>query len=355
VNQAKGIISMMGIILAVAIIFYFATTDRSSDLQLIGTVDSNQVVVSAKITGRIEKLTVDEGSEVHQGDLIAQLDTAELQAQELAASANVASLRSRVSGTQSTEILTQGTTVSDVAGAQARVQSAHASLAQAQANLEKAQLDARRMDSLAGQGVASQQDKDQTDAALKAQQALVNSLGEQVRAADADLKSAIARTHQAGAARSTVADTRAQQASAEADRTQAEARLAYARVTAPVSGIVSVRVARQGEVVNPGQPIVTIVDLSDTWVRAPLPETYADRIALGDSLKVLLPDGKTVDGKVIFKAVEADFATQRDVSRSKRDIKTIILKVAVDNSRKNLVPGMTAIVLVPKSKLEGRS
>src|SRR5207237_5856701 len=116
-----------------------------------------------------------------------------------------------------------------------------------------------------------------------------------------------------------------------------------------------VRVARQGEVVNPGQPIVTIVDLSDTWVRAPLPETYADRIALGDSLKVRLPDGKTVDGKVIFKAVEADFATQRDVSRSKRDIKTVVLKVAVDNSRKNLVPGMTATVLVPKSKLEGRA
>jgi len=94
--------------------------------------------------------------------------------------------------------------------------------------------------------------------------------------------------------------------------------------------------------------------LGDTWVRAPLPETYADRIALGDTLKVRLPSGQIVDGKVIFKAVESDFATQRDVGRRKRDIKTFVLKLAVDNREKKLAPGMTAEVLVPKSKLENK-
>jgi HlyD family secretion protein len=110
-------------------------------------------------------------------------------------------------------------------------------------------------------------------------------------------------------------------------------------------------VAREGEVVAPGAPIVTIIDLGETWVRAPLPETYADKIGIGDELKVRMPGGDIVTGKVITKGVEADFATQRDVSRRKRDIKTVQLKLSISNPNRAFVPGMTAIVLVPKSKL----
>ena len=63
--------------------------------------------------------------------------------------------------------------------------------------------------------------------------------------------------------------------------------------------------------------------------------------------------GDLVSGKVIYKAPEAEFATQRDVNRRKRDIKAIVLKIAVDNSKKTLVPGMTAEVLVPNAKVKG--
>jgi HlyD family secretion protein len=118
--------------------------------------------------------------------------------------------------------------------------------------------------------------------------------------------------------------------------------------------MVTVRAAREGEVVNLGQPVVIITDLSDTWVRAAVPETQATHIAIGDALQVRLPSGETVPGKVTFKAPEADFATQRDVSRRKRDIKAIVLKVAIDNRNKTLVPGMTAEVLIPRAKAEGQ-
>ena len=57
-------------------------------------------------------------------------------------------------------------------------------------------------------------------------------------------------------------------------------------------------------------------------------------------------------GKVFFKAVEGDFATQRDVSRRKRDIKTIVLKVRLDNPKGAYVPGMTAEVLVSPEQLK---
>jgi len=98
---------------------------------------------------------------------------------------------------------------------------------------------------------------------------------------------------------------------------------------------------------------VTIVDLNDAWVRAAIPETYADHIGYGDTLRVRFPGGTITSGKVFFKGVEGDYATQRDVSRRKRDIKTIILKVRLQNPRGEYVPGMTAEVLVSPEQMKG--
>jgi HlyD family secretion protein len=136
---------------------------------------------------------------------------------------------------------------------------------------------------------------------------------------------------------------------------QALVEMGYSNVYAPVTGKVDVWAARQGEVVGPGQTIVTIRDLTQTWVYAPLPETQADAVQLGDTLPVAMPSGATVDGKVISKAAEADFATQRDINGSrKRDIKTVRLKLLIPNPGEKFVPGMTADVYIPKAKLVKR-
>ncbi len=132
---------------------------------------------------------------------------------------------------------------------------------------------------------------------------------------------------------------------------QAKVKLGYSQVFAPVSGKVNVRAARQGEVIAAGATIVTIMDLTQTWIYAPLPETQADAVQLGDSLRVVMPSGATIQGKIIDKSAQADFATQRDVSTRKRDIKTIQLKLLIDNPDERFVPGMTAEVYIPKSKL----
>ena len=352
-NTRNKFLVLLGVLCVVALIYYFVSTPRSKDLVLIGTVDSNQVIVSSQVGGRITKLRVDEGTQVKQGDPIAILDPSELQAQERAAAANIASLRSKVAETRATKEAMQGTTSSNVANAQARLQATRAQLLQAEAMLQRVQSDSQRIIELARQGIASDQDRVQAESNLKAQQATVQSLKDQVAAAEADLDAAIANTHQARAAQSVVESMRAQVANAEAQRKQAEVRLGYTRVLAPVSGTVSVRAAREGEVVNPGQPIVTIVDLSDTWVRAAVPETYADHIGLGDTLRVRLPGGTITSGKVFFKAAEADFATQRDVSRRKRDIKTIVLKVRLENPNGAYMPGMTAEVLISPDQMKG--
>jgi HlyD family secretion protein len=346
---------VLGIIFVISVVYYIFSADHSKDLVLIGTVDSNQVIVSAQVEGRIQKLLVDEGTPVKAGDLIAVLDPSELQAQEAAATANIASLQHKVSEMQHTEASTSGSTSSDVANARAKLSSAKAQLLQAQATLDRTESDSRRVIELAKVGVTSDQDRVQAETNLQAAQATLQAQQDLVKAAEADLSSAIARTHQANAAKSTVEATESDLKNAIAQKNQAEVRLGYTNIYAPVSGTVSVRAARQGEVVNIGGPIVTIIDLSDTWVRAAIPETYADHIGYGDALRVRLPGGTITNGKVFFKGVEGDFATQRDVSRRKRDIKTIVLKVRLVNPKGAFVPGMTAEVLVSPDQMKGSS
>ena len=346
---------LLGIIFAMAATYYFFSADHSRDLVLIGTVDANQVIVSAQVEGRIQKLLVDEGTPVKAGDLIAVLDASELQAQEAAATATISSLQHKVAEMQHTEESTSGSTSSDVANAQAKLSSAKAQLLQAKAALDRTLSDSRRTIELAKVGVASDQDRVQAETSLQAAQAIVQAQQDLVKAAEADLGASMARTHQANAAMSSVAATEADVKNAIAQKNQAAVRLGYTNVYAPVSGTVSVRAARQGEVVNIGAPIVTIVDLSDTWVRAAIPETSTDSIGYGDVLRVRLPGGTIGIGKVFFKGVEGDFATQRDVSRRKRDIKTIVLKIRLDNPKGAYVPGMTAEVLISPEQIKSRS
>src|ERR1700749_1904124 len=99
---------LLGVIFVIAATYYFFSTEHTRDLVLIGTVDANQVIVSAQVEGRIQKLLVDEGTPVKAGDLIAVLDPSELQAQEAASAANIASLQHKVTEMEDTEQSTSG-------------------------------------------------------------------------------------------------------------------------------------------------------------------------------------------------------------------------------------------------------
>src|ERR1051325_8145634 len=127
-NQRNKFFGFLGVLLIIAAVYYFLSTDRSSDLVLIGTVDANQVVVSPKISGRIERLAIDEGTEVKAGDTIAVLDSQELSADRQAAEAVLASLRHQLTQTRATEEQTAGETSSGVVNAEARARAAQATL-----------------------------------------------------------------------------------------------------------------------------------------------------------------------------------------------------------------------------------
>ena len=350
-NPRNRVFFILGFLLLISLVWYFLTTRNTQDLQLIGTVDANEVIVSSRITGRIERLAVDEGQQVQAGQLVATIESQDLKAAQLAAAAAAESQRYKLLGSKDTLRLTSGSTASQVSNAEAQLRAARANLVQAQAQYEHQDADSKRAVALADQGVMSVQSRDDAKTALDAARAAVDVAKEQVAAAEASLKLANANTIQTQAAAQTAAATQADVENARALRQQAQVELGYANVVSPVTGIVDVRAARQGEVVSPGTPIVTIVDLTQTWVYAPLPETQADSVQVGDVLRVVMPSGAPLTGKVIAKSAEGDFATQRDVSRRKRDIKTVRLKLLIDNPGMRYVPGMSAEVYIPKNKL----
>src|SRR6202034_3682132 len=105
--------TLLGVIFVIAAIYYALSTNHSKDLVLIGTVDSNQVIVSAQVEGRIQKLLVDEGTPVKAGDLIAVLDPSELQTQDAAAAANIANMVHQVCQMEHTDQSTSRSTSRD--------------------------------------------------------------------------------------------------------------------------------------------------------------------------------------------------------------------------------------------------
>ena len=96
--------------------------------------------------------------------------------------------------------------------------------------------------------------------------------------------------------RSQVKTMQLQQQAANSQRTKADVRLAYTEIHAPIDGIVDVKAVRVGEVVTPGQPVVTLINPDDLWVRADVEETYVDVVRLGDKLTVRLPSGDEREG-----------------------------------------------------------
>jgi multidrug resistance efflux pump len=351
VNARNRVFLILGLLTVGSLVWYLFSTPRGGDLQLVGTIDANEVVVSSKIPGRIQTLTVQEGESVKAGELIATIESDDLQASVKAAEATAAGDQWKLREAMETERQNQGETTSATASAEAQVRAAQATLAQAQANLDHQRADTSRTVALAKQGIMSDQARDEAETSLQAAEAAVNTARGNVAAAEAALRQAQAHELLTQVSARTVDESRDAEANARALADQARVQESYAQIDSPINGKVNVWATRQGEVVKEGDPIVTVMDLSQTWVYAPLPETQADAVQLGDSLRVVMPSGETMSGKVIAKAAEGDFATQRDVSSMKRDIRTIQLKLLIPNPGEKFVPGMTAYVYIPKAKL----
>jgi HlyD family secretion protein len=343
----KRLLPLLGFALVAGTVWYFVKRAGPSALVLTGIVTTNDVIVSPQIAGQIGELLVKEGDTVKKDQLIAVIKPDELQADTAYYRSNVAGLSSQVQESEAALRFQQRQTTDQIAQAESTLASTEAQVKAAASDVEAARLTYARTQDLAQQKVASPQELDQARAAFNTAQAKLDALNKQVEAQRSAVALARANAEQVAVRRSQVQASEHMQAAAAAQQAKANVRLRYAEIHAPVDGIVDVRAVRAGEVVSPGQPVVTLINPDDLWVRADVEETYVDRVTLGQKLTVRLPSGVERDGTVIYRGVDAGFATQRDVSRTKRDIKTFEIRLRVDNSDRKLAVGMTAYVLLP--------
>jgi HlyD family secretion protein len=315
-------------------------------LTLTGIVTTDEVIVSPQMAGKIGQLLVKEGDQIKKDQLLAVIEPDELRADTEYYAANAKGMSSQVQESEAALRFQQQQTADQITQAESTLASVEAQVKAAAADLENARLVYTRTQQLAQSNVASKQEADQARTTFNGAQAKLDSLNRQVDAARATVALARSNSEQVLQRRSQVQINQHMEAAAAAQRSKADVRLKYAEVHSPIDGIVSVRAVRSGEYVNPGQPIVTLINPDDLWIRVDIEESYIDRVKLGDALTVRLPSGAERQGTVFYRAADAGFATQRDVSRMKRDIKTFEIRLRVDNRDRALAVGMTTYVLL---------
>ncbi len=334
-------------------IYAYRRLNRPQGIVLTGIVTTHEVNVSPLVQGRLSRLLVKEGDTVTANQILAVIDPEELKADRSYYIHTEQGAAAQVQGDEAALDYQQALTRDQVQQAEAALAAAEAQEKEALADLELNRINYERAENLSKKQVYSAQALDQARSAYEASKAHVEALKKQVDAQKAGVAVARSNENQITIRLRELQAGRRQLQAAAAQKSKADVRLGYTEVRAPIGGVVAVLAARQGEVLGVSQPILTLIDPDDLWVRADVEETYIDRIRLGDRLPVRLPSGAVYTGTVFYRAVDADYATQRDVSRTKRDIKTFEIRLRVNNADRRLWPGLTAYVTLPVRDVQG--
>jgi len=302
--RARLFLVIAGIVVIVGGIFawrYFASYESTDDAE----VDGHLMPLSARISGYVLHVNVDDNQAVHKGDVLVEIDPRDY---ETALDQAKANLTSQVSSSQADIDNAQA----GIVAARQQYDASQADLIQAQANNVKAQNDLVRYKQLVDKLEISKQLYDQAvaaaasgDASVAAAKANVAAADQQITQARARLATAEANLRSSQTGPQQVASTRAKALSAEADvqqkqaaLEQAELNLQYTKIIAPVDGVISKSV-EVGMNVQPGQQLLTIVPLNDVWVTANFKETQLKYMRPGQTAEIKVDaNGRTYQGHV---------------------------------------------------------
>ena len=276
-------------------------------------VDGHIIPILPKVGGYVVEVRTDENRQVKAGDTLVVLDDRDYRARLAQAEADLAVALAGVSN-------------------RVRVGQAEAQVAQMQANAEKAHADLERIKPLAEKDIVPKQALDAAEAAS--------------RAADAAL----------AAAQAALLGADARVAAARAARDQAALNLSYTRLTAPSEGVVSRKSVELGQLVQPGQPLMSEVPLGDVWVTANLKETQTANVTPGDAVDFTVDayPGRHVKGHVesLSPATGAKFSLlppDNATGNFTKVVQRIPVRIRPDtknDSAHPLRPGMSVVVTI---------
>src|SRR6476661_1217755 len=288
-----GLIVLLGLGWGVKQWLYGRSHESTDNAQ----VDGHLVPVLAKVAGYVTAVNVAENDEVRQDSTLVRIDERDYQLKLEQAEADLAAARAAGGGNGVT-----GQAQAAVANATGQEAALNANVAAARANYTKAESDLRRMRELVEKQVVSRQQLDAAQAAADAARAQLTAAQNNAGAAGAGVANA-----QAGVRLAT-----ARVSAAQAARDNAALQLSYTKVTAPVSGVVSRKQVEVGQLVQAGQPMLTIVSDTGVWVTANFKETQLSDLKVGQpvELEVDAYGGCSAKGKVesVSAATGAKFA-----------------------------------------------
>lgn len=327
----------------IALFFYRQHGGREAALITSGIVEGREVNLSSKVPGRITTICCNDGDSIQAGSKAVILESSDLEALVRQAEAGVE--RSRADVRSATSAVTNARAALRVS--EAEIASAEAAVEKALVTRENAAKEMKRVEALYREDLVSQQTFDKavaihdiSAAELQASRSLLESASAKKNAAVARLNAAVS---QLDAARKTVLE-------AEANLSYHRSRLNDTEITSPISGTVAFRAFEEGETVNPGITVMTIIDMEHLFVRSDIEETKIRGIALNDTAYISIegaPDN-IIEGRVSEVGRYADFATQRDVVRGRQDIRTFRIKIAFQDKTGTLKPGMTVMITFRK-------
>jgi membrane fusion protein, multidrug efflux system len=336
---------LFGLVAGVIVILaggYFWLHGRNRESTDDAQVDGHVAPLASKVPGSVIEVAVTDNQHVTAGQVLVRIDPRDYQARVDQAQAALAVAEAQAAAARTGVPLTRATTASGTYGAGAQLASAEAqyrqaqvaarqaatsgvavaeaNLAQAEANNRKAQADLDRMRPLIAKQEISQQQFDAYVAAAQVAQSAVEAARQQVNAANqtaanqaAAAESQAARVQQA---RSGVEEARANQQQVQVTAAQAKSaaaavdqaranletaklNLSYTTITAPMEGVVTDKTVQVGQIVQPGQALMTIIPLSDVWVTANFKETQLKDVRPGQHAEVKVDMyGRTIDGRV---------------------------------------------------------
>ena len=286
-NRKTVMLGIVGVLVALGLAWGTKTWlySRSHISTDDATVDGHIVPVVAKVGGYVASVGAAENDNVKEGQIVVQLDTAELAVRLAQAEADLAAAEAAAGGGGLT-----GQAQAQVETASGQRAALQAQAVAARANSERAQSDLRRMQELAAKQIISEQQLDAARAAAQSAAAAVSAAERQAAAASGSVSGAQAGTR--------LATARVQ--AARAARDNAALQLSYARVIAPASGSVSRKTVEVGQLVQPAQQLMSIVADSGTWVTANFKETQLSSMKVGQPVQISVDayDGCTVTGHV---------------------------------------------------------
>ena len=325
--------------------FYYRNRVSTDDAQ----VDGHLVPVSSRVYGSVETVAVRDNQPVKKGDLLVVVDPRDIQAKVDQAKAALLMAQAQVEGARAdlerARVAYQQARSSDLATARANMDARKAAYDKALADLDRMKPLAARQEISALQFDAYRTQADVADSEYKAVKERLTSLEH-----EADIRKVAVS---AGEAR--LASAHAQVEEAKAALEALNLQLGYTRITAPVDGVVTRKFVELGQTIQPGQNLLTLIPLHQTWVTANFKETQLDKVRPGQEADVEVDmNGMVLKGRVDSIAGSTGsrmslLPPENAVGNYVKVVQRIPVKIRIDDAeaaRVPLRPGMNVEVTV---------